>query len=89
MSIYRAASAHYDAANRPRQLTRDIGFLVTVVTLLSLGIFYFWRSYRLKDIETQELDSLCITRAKLINKLKREVDKQAEIIAEQRSFNLG
>ena len=69
-------------------LMERTGFLIAVATLFIPIFFFFSRKYRLKDIEMQELDSLCKTRAELINKQKRKIDEQTKTIDEQRSWFL-
>lgn len=70
------------------KLMELVGLLATVAALFLPVSYYLWRNYRLENFEKQELDNLCKTRAELLIQQKREIDKQAEIIAEQRSWFL-
>ncbi len=69
-------------------LMECVAFLITVATPFAVVFFFFGRKYRLKDIEKQELDNLCKTRAELISKQKREINEQTKTIDEQRSWFL-
>ena len=69
-------------------LMERVGFIGTIATALLPCFFFFWRKYRLKDTEMQELDRLCKTRAELISKQKHEIDEQTKTINDQRSWFL-